>query len=203
MTVAAGSAFTSAPLWYLTRISAIVGFVLLTLSFALGLASTRRALNSTAWPRFATQELHRNLSLLAVGFIALHVITTLSDTYVHVGWWSLVVPFVSGYRRLWVGLGTLAFDAVLVVIVTSLFRDRLPHSVWRAIHWTVYVAWPLAFLHFLKTGTDSAPGRWGLYLDLASLVLLGLASATRWLIKDSPERASHPSVRDVARHGAR
>jgi sulfoxide reductase heme-binding subunit YedZ len=203
MTNAAGPAFTSAPLWYLTRTSAILGFVLLTLSFALGLASTRRAVSSSGWPRFATQALHRNLSLLAVTFIGLHIVTALVDTYVHVGWWALVVPFVSGYRRFWVGLGTLAFDAVLVVIATSLFRDHLPQAVWRAIHWTMYLAWPLVFIHFLKTGTDSAHGRWGLYLDLASLLVLGLASTVRWLVKDGPETAPRRSLGAIAGHGTR
>jgi methionine sulfoxide reductase heme-binding subunit len=201
--IAAGPAFTSAPLWYLTRASAILGFVLLTLSFALGLASTRRALTRIGWPRFATQELHRNLSLLAVTFIFLHIVTAITDTYVHVGWWALVVPFVSGYRRLWVGLGTLAFDAVLAVVATSLIRDRLPQPVWRTIHWTMYLAWPLVFVHFLKTGTDSAHGRWGLYLDLASLLVLGAAIATRWLVKDSPAHPDHPAVPAMARQGAR
>jgi len=201
--IAAGPAFTSAPLWYLTRASAILGFVLLTLSFALGLASTRRALTRIGWPRFATQELHRNLSLLAVTFIFLHIVTAITDTYVHVGWWALVVPFVSGYRRLWVGLGTLAFDAVLAVVATSLIRDRLPQPVWRTIHWTMYLAWPLVFVHFLETGTDSAHGRWGLYLDLASLLLLLLASTVRWLVKDIPETAPRRSHGAIAGHGTR
>lgn len=171
-------------IWYFTRATAIVGFVLLTISFALGLASTQRVRDSRYWPRFATQHLHRNLAVLSFGFIVLHIISTLMDTFVHVGWWSFVVPFVAGYKPLWVAMGTLAFDTVVLVIVTSLVRDRLPYGVWRTTHWAAYALWPLAFGHFLMTGTDAAHGRWGLYLDLGALGLLAVATAARWLTRD-------------------
>jgi predicted ferric reductase len=171
-------------LWYFTRATAVTAFVLMTISFALGLASTQRVRESRYWPRFATQHLHRNLAVLSLGFILLHIVSTLADTFVHVGWWSFVVPFVSGYKPFWVALGTLAFDAVVLVIVTSLVRDRLPHRLWRATHWTTYALWPLAFGHFLMTGTDAAHGRWGLYLDLGALALLALATTARWVTRD-------------------
>lgn len=193
MTLASG-AFASAPLWYITRATAIVGFVLMTLSFAFGLASTQRVREGKYWPRFATQHLHRNLALLAIGFVLLHIVTTLADSYVHVGWWSFVVPFTAGYKPLWVALGTLAFDATVLVIVTSLLRDRLSYAVWRAVHWAAYALWPMAFFHFLLTGTDAAHGRWGLYLDLGSLVVLAAATATRWLTGD-PRADLHPAPR--------
>ena len=182
----ATSTLSSAPLWYLTRSTGVIAFVLMTLTFGLGLAATQRALASPAWPRFATQQLHRNVSLLGFVFLLTHIVTTLADTYVHVGWWAWVVPFVSGYRATWVTFGTLAFDVLLVVIVTSLLRDRLPVRLWRIVHWTSYLVWPMAFLHFLKTGTDAAHGRWGLYLALASLAFVGVAATARWLTSNEP-----------------
>jgi sulfoxide reductase heme-binding subunit YedZ len=194
----ASSTLSSTSLWYLTRATAIVGFILMTLSFALGLASTQRLRESRYWPRFATQQLHRNVALLAMGFVKLHIHTTLADTYVHVGWWSFVVPFVSGYHPLWVGLGTLAFDTTVLLVVTSLVRDRLPYGVWRATHWAAYVLWPLAFFHFLLTGTDAVHGGWGLYLDLVALGLLSIATAARWLTGDrGNELTSAPRMAGV------
>jgi sulfoxide reductase heme-binding subunit YedZ len=178
----ASSALSSSQLWYLTRATAVIGFVLLTVSFALGLASTRQLLDGRFWPRFATQHLHRNVSVLALGFTAVHIVTSLLDTYVHVGWWSSVVPFVSGYRTLGMAMGTVAFDAIVLVIVTSLLRDRMSLRAWRAIHWTAYALWPLAFGHYLLAGTDN--GGWGLYLALASAAVLVVATAARWLTSD-------------------
>ena len=186
MSTVAASGFASNPLWYTTRSTGVVAFVLLTLSFAFGLASTKRALASPHWPRFATQALHRNISLLALAFMLVHIVTTLADSFVHVGWWSFIIPGASGYRTLWTTFGTLTFDIVLVLVLTSLLRDRMSARTWRAIHWSAYVAWPFAFLHFLGTGTDAAHGRWGIYLDAFALVLLGLAVSARWLTSDEP-----------------
>lgn len=166
------SGFTSAPLWYTTRSTAIIAFVLMTISFVLGIAATQRVLATRAWPRFATQQLHRNVALVGVVALLVHISTTVADRYVHVGWLSFVIPGLSDYRRLWVALGTIAFDILLVVIITSLLRDRLSATLWRAVHWFVYLAWPLSFLHFLKTGTDAAHHRWGLWLAWAALVLI-------------------------------
>ena len=186
MSTLAASAFASNPLWYTTRSTGVIAFVLLTVSFAFGLASTKRALASPHWPRFATQALHRNISLLAVAFMLVHIVTTLADSFVHVGWWSWIIPGASGYRTMWTTFGTLAFDLVVVLVVTSLLRDRMSARTWRAVHWSAYAAWPLAFLHFLGTGTDAAHGRWGIYLDAAALMLLGLAGGARWLTSDEP-----------------
>ena len=198
MSLLAASAFSSNPLWYTTRSTAVVAFVLLTMSFAFGLAATKRGLASRHWPRFATQALHRNISLLALEFMLVHIVTTLADSYVHVGWWSWIVPGASGYRTVWTAFGTLTFDLVVVLVLTSLVRDRMPARVWRAIHWSAYAAWPFAFLHFLKTGTDAAHGRWGIYLDAVALMFLGVATGLRWLTSDEPSGPLR-SVRRAAR----
>jgi sulfoxide reductase heme-binding subunit YedZ len=183
MTVLASTAtFSSSPLWYLTRSTGITAFVLLTVTTVLGVAATQRALASPAWPRFATQQLHRNVSLLAMVVLVVHIVTTLLDSYVDVGWLSMVVPFWSSYRTLGVALGTIAFDLLLLVVVTSLLRLRMSARLWRAVHLSSYAAWPIALLHFLNTGTDAAHGGWGIWLGIACaatvLVAAGLRLAT-------------------------
>lgn len=106
-------------------------FLLLAAAVVLGIASGRRTLASRGWPRFATQALHRTISLLAAGFLLVHIATTVSDSYVSVSWWSAVIPFSSDYRRLSVTLGTLACD---LLILSSLIRTRMPPGTWKAIH---------------------------------------------------------------------
>jgi sulfoxide reductase heme-binding subunit YedZ len=178
--------FSSAPLWYATRSTGIIAFLLLTVSLVLGVAATQRALATKAWPRFATQDLHRNISLLALVMLLVHIVTTLVDTYVHVGWWALLVPGTSPYRRLGVALGTTAFDVLLVVIATSLLRLRMPARLWRIVHWSSYGVWPLALLHFLSTGTDAAHGRWGLWLGVLCAAPVIAAVAVRVRTSDVP-----------------
>ena len=180
---------SQAPLWYLSRSTGIVSFVLVTAALCLGIASTQRALASPRWPRFATQGLHRNVSLLGLAFLGVHVVTTISDGYVDISWWAAVVPGASHYRGTWVACGTIAFDTVLVVIVTSLYRLRMNATYWRWLHWTVYAAWPVAWLHFLKTGTDAAHGRFGIWIAISAAVVVGLAAGLRTALPDDPAPA--------------
>ncbi len=173
-----------APFWYLTRSTGVVAFVLLTLTMAFGVAATHRAVAAPRWPRFATQHLHRNLSLLGVAFLVVHVVTTVVDGYAPIGWWAAVVPLASRYRTLGVSLGTLASDLMLVLLVTSAWRTRLPQRLWRVVHLAAYGLWPLAWVHFLTTGTDAGWSGVGLWIAVVSLLVVVAASAVRWVTRE-------------------
>src|SRR5512142_1731890 len=90
--------------WYTSRATGIVALLLLTVVLALGILVNRQG-RLAGLPRFAVTDIHRNLSLLSVVFIAVHVVTAVLDTYVHIPLLSAVIPFASGYERLWLGLG--------------------------------------------------------------------------------------------------
>jgi DMSO/TMAO reductase YedYZ heme-binding membrane subunit len=173
-----------APYWYLTRSTGVVAFVLLTVTLALGVAATQRALATPAWPRFATQGLHRNVSLLGLAFLGAHVTTTVLDSFVDLSGWSAFAPGASHYRTTWVALGTTAFDLTLLVVVSSLVRTRLPVGVWRGVHLSAYLAWPLAWLHFLRTGTDAVQGRFGFWVAIGCAAVVGLAAGVRIALPD-------------------
>ena len=144
-------------LWYLTRASGVVALLLLTGSVVLGIvASVGWA--TQRWPRFLSQNIHRNLSLLCLGFVAVHIVSTVGDGYVPIGLADAVVPFRSPYRPLWVGLGALSFDLLLAVLVTSALRHRIGFRSWRFVHWLAYLCWPIAVLHGLGTGSDTSLG---------------------------------------------
>ena len=145
------------PLWYLTRGTGVVALILLTASVVLGVLNASRWSRPT-WPRFATSELHRNVSLLVVAVLSIHIVTAELDTFAPVGWLAVVVPLASRYRPIWLGLGTLAFDLLLALVVTSLFRQRIGHRTWRGVHWLAYASWPVALVHGLGTGTDARVG---------------------------------------------
>ncbi|SRR5579872_2457278 len=164
-------------LWYMTRATGIVALVLLTATLVMGVAAGGDWARPR-WPRFLTQGLHRNLSLLSVVFVFVHVGTTVVDGYVPVGWLNAVVPFTSPYKRVWLGLGAVAFDFILALILTSMVRHRLDQGMWRAIHWLAYAAWPVALIHGLGAGTDATTVamRW---VTALSIVAAGAAVAWR------------------------
>jgi DMSO/TMAO reductase YedYZ heme-binding membrane subunit len=153
-------------LWYVTRGTGVVALLLLTASVALGTLSSLRW-KSNRMPRFVVGGLHRNLTLLAVAFVVVHVVTTVADGFAPIKLTDGLLPFRSPYRPLWLGLGTVAFDLVLALVVTSLVRVRLGYRSWRLVHWFAYAAWPLALLHAFGTGSDARFG-WMAALGFAS-----------------------------------
>jgi methionine sulfoxide reductase heme-binding subunit len=167
---------SSTPLWYATRATGMVALVLLTTSMALGLLTSVR-FEQQRWPRFVTIGLHRSMSLLACVFTAVHIVTTVLDSFVPIGVADAFVPFISSYRPIWLGLGAVASDLLIALMVTSLLRSRLRHRTWRLVHWTAYLCWPVAVLHGLGTGSDTAT-RWVLVLTLGCVG--GIAALIAW-----------------------
>jgi predicted ferric reductase len=170
------------PLWYLTRATGLVALVLLTASMAFGLLSSVRY-QRPGWPRFVTAGLHRNASLLACAFTVVHIVTTLADGFVPIALPDVVIPFISTYRPIWLGLGTVAFDLMLALTVTSLVRTKISYRAWRLVHWAAYLSWPVAVLHGLGTGSATRV-RWVLLLTAACVAvvagLLGWRLAYGW-----------------------
>ena len=110
------------------------------------------------WPRFVLDALHRNVSLLVLAILAVHIGTSVLDSFAPIRLVDAVVPFVSAYRPIWLGLGALAFDLLLAVLITSVLRRQFGHRAWRLVHWLAYVSWPVAVVHGLATGTDAKAG---------------------------------------------
>ena len=109
---------------------------------------------SVAGPGSPSSRLHRNLTLLAIAFVALHVADDDRRRLRADRAQGRRVPFVAAYRPLWLGLGAVAFDLLLALVVTSLLRARIGYRAWRAVHWLAYASWPFALVHGLGTGSD-------------------------------------------------
>jgi sulfoxide reductase heme-binding subunit YedZ len=163
--------------WYLTRSTGAVALVLLTLSVALGVVDVGR-FSSERWPRFVLGSLHRNVSLLAVAFLLVHILTAVLDSFAPISLIDAIVPFGGSYRPFWLGLGAIAFDLLLAVTLTSMVRRRLGYGAWRATHWLAYACWPIALLHGLGTGSD-VKSTWLLALNIICLGVVALAVGVR------------------------
>ena len=100
------------------------------------------------------------------------------DGYVDIGVTDVLVPFVSAYRPLWLGLGTVALDLLLAVLVTSLLRARLGHRAWRAVHRLAYASWPVALVHGIGIGTDTGTD-WMTWLTVCCVAAVAAAAGLR------------------------
>ena len=171
--------------WFLMRGSGVVSLLLLTGVMTLGIA-TRGGVQLGSLPRFATLALHRSLSLLSVVFIGVHVASAVLDPYAAVRLVNVFVPFTAASRPLLVGLGALAVDLILALVVTGLLRERIGRRTWRAIHWAAYATWPVAFIHGIGIGTDTS-SLWLRALGIGSVAIIGGAVAWRLLLaSDTP-----------------
>lgn len=162
--------------WYLTRGSGVVSLLVLTAALVLGITTATRWANER-WPRFVVEGLHKNVSLLSLVFLGVHIVTAVADGYVPIRWLDVVVPFGSAYQPLWLGLGAVAVDLLVAVTLTSLLRVRIGHRVWRAVHWLAYACWPVAVLHGVGIGSDNAQP-WMLMLD--AVAGASVAAAVWW-----------------------
>jgi sulfoxide reductase heme-binding subunit YedZ len=163
--------------WYLTRSTGAVALLLLTLAIVVGVIDVQRW-STARWPRFVIDSLHRNVALLALVFLGLHILASVLDSFASISIVDAFVPFVGSYRPFWLGLGAVAFDLIVAVIVTSLLRARMGFSTWRAVHWLTYASWPIALLHGLGTGSDAA-SNWLLALSVLCMVAVLAAVLTR------------------------
>ena len=134
---------------------------------------------------------HRDAALLAVGFLLVHVISLFFDVYAQLKLFDLLVPFGATYRPVWTGLGTLAVDLLIALIVTSLLRHRLGLRAWRVTHWLAYACWPIAFAHALGTGSDA--GTWWLRA-LAGACLATVVAAVVWRLSTTELSTAEPST---------
>lgn len=176
------AAMTSA-MWDLGRGTGIVALVLFTLSLVLGIVA-RSGRDVAGLGRFGISDLHRAAALTGTGLIVVHVGSLLVDPYAQLKLFDLVFPFLATYRPLWVGLGTLALDLLVVVTVVSMLRQRVGPKVFRTVHWATYVLWPFALVHALGSGTN-ATSAW--FRGLAVVCLVAVAAAVWWRLVPSFE----------------
>jgi predicted ferric reductase len=142
--------------WYLSRSSALVGYVLLWASMVLGVAITGKL--ARVWPGGPMAfDLHQYLSILGIGFAVLHVVTLLGDSYIGYSIGQLLLPFGAGsYQPFWVGLGQVATYLLIPVMISFYARKALGPRGWRTIHGLSYLLFGMTLLHGLFSGSDSA-----------------------------------------------
>ena len=127
--------------------------------------------------RVLLQAAHRAASFGAVSFLIIHIITEILAQRVHVI--DSVVPFLSPFRTFYIGLGTIASDLIILLVITGIMRGRFNASGkawrWRAIHYTSYVALVFGVWHGLLGGRPGKPYVDWSYGFVIAFVLLGLA----------------------------
>ncbi len=178
---ATGAVLDGPLLWFLNRGTGITLMVLLSASTALGVLALGGRVGGkggSRLPRFVSQKLHRNLALLSIVALVVHVLTAVVDTYVDIRWWQAIVPFGATYEPLWLGLGAVSLDLVLVVVITTMLRGRLGQRTWRTVHYASWGAWLSGVVHGIGIGTDlRQPSTWATWATVPTLASIGVVAA--------------------------
>lgn len=158
---------------YYAGVFALIG---LTASVGVGLVATDRIFLKPG-QRVMAQAIHRAVSFGALAFLIIHIVSEILAQRVHVI--DSVVPFLSPFRTFYIGLGTIASDLIVLLVITSILRKRFTaHGKawrWRAIHYAAYVSFVFGVLHGLMGGRAGKPYvDWGYGLAIA-LTALGIA----------------------------
>ncbi|HEY4420835.1 MAG TPA: ferric reductase-like transmembrane domain-containing protein [Pseudonocardia sp.] len=166
----------------------LVAMLLLTATVVLGTLHSGRA-SSASWPRFAVHAVHRNVSLLAIAFLVIHIVIAIGKPRSGLSWPVAVVPCSSTPHPIWLGMGTVALEFLLAAIITSMLRVRIGFRSWRAVHVAAYASWPLALAHGLGLGTTDRRLSWVVALYLGCAVAVAAAITRRCLTADADRAA--------------
>jgi predicted ferric reductase len=172
--------------WYAARAGGLLAFVLLTASVVAGLLLSGRA-RLERWPRFALEDVHGFVGLLAGSFILLHAAALLADSYLPFSLRNLLVPGTAPYRPLAVAAGVIAAELLAALAITNRYRKALPHRFWRRAHYLNFAVWALALVHGITAGTDTR-SLWATALYLSSAALVGGLTTARFVPAQPPPR---------------
>jgi len=178
--------------WYTARAGGLLAYLLLSASVCVGLLLSAKA-KLKRWPRFALEDVHRFLGILAGVFVAIHGGALLLDTFVPFSLSQVLVPGTSSYRPLAVAFGVVAAELLVALAVTNHYRRRIPHGVWRRLHMLNLAVWALALVHGLTAGTDATTA-WALSLYVGSawlvLTLFFYRVSVSWESMQTSERST-------------
>jgi predicted ferric reductase len=166
--------------WYVTRAAGWVAYFLFWFSTVWGLAIPTKFFERFLSPTFAV-DFHEYISLLSIGFVILHISVLLIDQYLPFSLVQILVPFLSPYKPIWVGLGVLGFYLTLLVTITFYLRKKIGQKKFKAIHVLSLAAYFGVVLHAFFAGSDSSLGTVQLIYLTSFMVIVFLTSY--WLIR--------------------
>jgi DMSO/TMAO reductase YedYZ heme-binding membrane subunit len=194
-----GHVIDAATQHFMLYYAGVLALIALCASVALGLVATDRMILNPGH-RVFVQSAHRAASFGALAFLIIHIVTEILAQRSHV--LDAFVPFLSPFRTFYIGLGTIASDLILLLVITGIMRKRFTTAGnawrWRAIHYSSYVAFVFGVWHGLLAGRPGKP-----YVDWSYgfvVAFVAVALAVRILANSlrPKENLSGPPVPDSA-----
>jgi sulfoxide reductase heme-binding subunit YedZ len=181
--------------WILVRASGLTAYALMTVAVLAGLVLKSRPFGRALRAASVT-DVHRFLSLLALGAVAIHGTALVLDSTVKIGPSALLVPGLAPYRPVWTGFGVVSVELAALIVLSFSLRRKIGAKAWRKLHWATYLVFAAATVHGLGAGTDSAHS-WAFAFYLAAVGSVVFATAWRVLTRTPrPTTQGETRVRD-------
>ncbi len=161
--------------WLLIRGSGVAAFALLTAATIWGLLVSSKLLGKLVKAKPLTW-FHESLGVGALIATVVHVVVLSTHDFLDFSWTEILVPGVSDWRPLAVGMGIAALYGLVVVAGSFYVKRWIGQKRWRAIHFASLGVFVSSLVHGMWAGTDtSSPMMIGLYLGSA-IVVFGLVA---------------------------
>jgi methionine sulfoxide reductase heme-binding subunit len=185
-------------MWYITRAAGMTAYLVLWFSVFWGLAVPSKILDRLLHRTF-TYDFHEFVSLLAIGFTLLHMVVLMFDHYMPYNGFQILIPFLSPYRPLWIGIGVIGFYLMVLVSVTFYMRSRIGAKAFRTIHLFSFLAYIGVTLHGFFSGTDTPlVSVMAMYVITFGITVLLTLYWLGVLIANQKRRNSSASVKPLA-----
>ena len=116
-----GHVIDAATQHFMLYYAGVFTLIALCASVGLGLVATDRMILNPGH-RVFVQSAHRAASFGALAFLIIHIVTEILAQRSHV--LDAFVPFLSPFRTFYIGLGTIASDLILLLVITGILRKR-------------------------------------------------------------------------------
>jgi predicted ferric reductase len=124
-----------------------------TMNMALGLLIALRYSPVRLWPHRHINifRIHNWTAYLVLLLIVLHPAVLLLRGSTHFGFADVLFPIQSPVQPTLNTVGAASLYVLLIVIVTSIMRLRITRPLWRKLHYLVFPAFVLMFIHSVFT----------------------------------------------------
>ena len=168
--------------WVVARVAGLTCYAALAVSLLSGIAVRSRFWAQIGGGHRALIALHQYTTVLWLPLGLVHLEGLLLDHVSRIGLVDVVVPFRVSYGSLGIGLGTVAFDLIVILAVTGWARQSIRPRIWLWIHRLSYAAFAAIVVHSALSGTDFgqwpvALATWGSAAALGALMAARLVSA--------------------------
>lgn len=140
--------------WALNRASGLVAFALLSLSVITGLLISTKSSDGFMSRPFVF-EMHQFLSVLSVVLIGVHMASLLFDEYLGFTALELVVPFLSPYQPVAMGVGVVGAWLCAITLASFWMRAQIGQKAWRMLHYATFAGYGASLWHGIAAGTDT------------------------------------------------